>query len=81
LSWSEIRQIFEGKNPGDIHTSVAANFVNKVTRKEQTKNFSYLYSIPKVSNYREVKDEKVGGVPHLGVEDHDQHHQQVTQES
>jgi hypothetical protein len=24
LSWSEIRQIFGGKNPGDIHTSVAA---------------------------------------------------------
>jgi hypothetical protein len=34
-----------------------------------------------VSDYREVQDEKVGGVPHLGVENHDQHHQQVTQES
>jgi hypothetical protein len=38
LSWSEIRQIFEGKNPGDIHTSVAANFVNKVTRGTNNKN-------------------------------------------
>jgi hypothetical protein len=64
-----------GKNPVDIHTSVAANFVNKVTNK------TFLICIPKVSDYREVQDEKVGGIPHLGVENHDQHHQQVTQES
>jgi hypothetical protein len=42
---------------------------------------TYLIYILTVCNYREVKDEKVGGVSHLGVENHDQHHQQVTQES